>query len=144
MTNLGYEGNNSASITHQKMNVRNSQRMFQSSDVDETRKHTQNANYDSPNSGNGNFTLIILGVEHQSQILKKNYQKFVEKNYRSGSGSTSGGTSIEGIQYMKNMGINEGGGSHQYYTKPKLNVSDITEQNVQSMHEDDSKYVTRR
>ena len=43
----------------------------------------------------------------------------MEKNYRSGgSGSTSGGTSVDGVNYFKN----------QFYPRVKLNVSDMTEQ----------------
>ena len=44
----------------------------------------------------------------------------MEKNYRSGSGSTSGGgQSMEGMQFFQ---------KNQYYPRTKVNVSDITDQ----------------
>lgn len=61
--------------------------------------------------------MIIDQQSHHQ--LKSNYNKYVEKNYRSGgSGSTSGGTSVDGVNYFKN----------QFYPRVKLNISDMTDQ----------------
>ena len=133
LINIGFEGQGSGDFKHQKkMNIRNSQRALNSSDADEARKHFHNVNYDSPHSGSGKllkFHNFWEGMEHHQNLqLKKNYNKLADKQYRSGgSGSTSGGTSMEGMQYFKN----------QYYPRMNLNVSDVTDQqNVHSMQDD--------
>lgn len=93
-TVIGFDGQGSGDFKHQKkMNIRNSQRILNSSDADEARKHFQNVNYDSPHSGSGKFLKLHngqIGMEHKQNLqLKKNYNKLAEKQYRSGgSGST--------------------------------------------------------
>ena len=93
---------------------------------------TKNSNYDSPHSGNGGVGNTSQDLHNQRQ-MKSDYQKYVERNYKSGgSGSTSGGgNSRESMVYIKK--------NHFYPNKVKHNISDMTDQeNLHSIHDEKS------
>lgn len=112
--------------------------MLHSSETEE-RKMNKNSTYDSPHSGNGGMTNTSQDLHNQRQ-MKSDYQKYVERNYKSGgSGSTSGGgQSRESMIYMKKNNF--------YPHKVKHNISDMTDQeNIHSIHDDKSSmfYTTK-
>ena len=76
---------------------------------------------------------MFIDSQNPQLQLKQNYHKFVDRSYRSGgSGSTSGGKSMENMPYFKN----------QYYQRTKLNVSNVGEPS--SMHSIQETYYPDR